>query len=368
MKPTKVVHMTSVHPVNDVRILQKMCKSLSTKYDFTLLLPNFEDEAYEGVKISSFKLPIKNRFHRMTKVVNQMYKEALKLDADIYHFHDPELTRIGKKLARKGKKVIYDVHEDVPRQILGKTYIPSFLKKPISWFVEKFEMNSAKKFAAIVTATPFIADRFLKANKNTVNINNYPVLDEMLSDFNYDDKTGNKVSYVGVISENRGIKEIVSALEFTTSTFVLGGKFSNAQFEETVKDVPGWEQVDFRGFMSRDEVKKAYQEAKAGLVTLRPLVSFQDSLPVKMFEYMAAGIPVIASNFSLWEEIITKDNCGLCVDPLSPKAIAGAINYILEHPEEAKAMGENGKRLVLEKYNWKIEEQKLFDLYAKLLS
>jgi glycosyltransferase involved in cell wall biosynthesis len=297
-----------------------------------------------------------------------MYKEAITLDADIYHFHDPELTRIGKKLARKGKKVIYDVHEDVPRQILGKTYIPNFLKKPISWLVEKFEMSSAKKFSAIVTATPFIAERFLKANKNTVNINNYPVLDEMLSDFNYSDKKGNKVSYVGVISENRGIKEIVTALAHTQSSFVLGGKFSNPQFEESVKDVPGWEQVDFRGFMSRDQVRAAYEEAKAGLVTLRPLISFQDSLPVKMFEYMAAGIPVIASNFSLWETIITKDNCGLCVDPLDPEAIAGAINQILDNPEEAKKMGENGKRLVLEKYNWKIEEAKLFEMYKQLLA
>lgn len=96
-------------------------------------------------------------------------------------------------------------------------------------------------------------------------------------------------------------------------------------------------------------------------------MNYLDSLPIKMFEYMSAGIPVVASNFPLWKEIIEKNRCGVCVDPLSPKDIAKAINFIVQNPQIAQKMGENGKRAILEKYNWQIEEQKLFNIYEGLL-
>ena len=104
-----------------------------------------------------------------------------------------------------------------------------------------------------------------------------------------------------------------------------------------------------------------------GLVTLHPLPNYKDALPVKMFEYMAAGIPVIASNFTLWQEIIEGNECGICVNPLEPRAINKAIQYLIDNPKTAQKMGENGRQAVKQKYNWAIEEKKLFLLYEKLL-
>ena len=88
-------------------------------------------------------------------------------------------------------------------------------------------------------------------------------------------------------------------------------------------------------------------------------------MPVKMFEYMAAGLPVIASNFPLWESIIKKYNCGICVNPYSTIEIKNAINEIIENPEKAKEMGENGRKIAFDKYNWKNEGKKLVKLYQK---
>ena len=88
-----------------------------------------------------------------------------------------------------------------------------------------------------------------------------------------------------------------------------------------------------------------------------------NALPNKMFEYMSAGLPVIASNFPLWKEIVEGNKCGLTVNPLSPKEIAEAIRYLLAHPEEARKMGENGRKAVLEKYNWDNESRKLMVFY-----
>ena len=124
--------------------------------------------------------------------------------------------------------------------------------------------------------------------------------------------------------------------------------------------------MDYRGWLDRQGVKTVLNESFAGLVTLHPIVNYLDALPVKMFEYMAAGLPVIASNFALWKQIIEGNQCGLCVDPLNPKAIAEAIDYLVTHPEEAEKMGLNGQRAVQELYNWGNEERKLIQLYESL--
>jgi glycosyltransferase involved in cell wall biosynthesis len=104
----------------------------------------------------------------------------------------------------------------------------------------------------------------------------------------------------------------------------------------------------------------------AGLVTLHPVINYLDALPVKMFEYMAAGIPVIASDFPVWRDIIDASGCGICVDPFHPPAIAAAIDYLLLHPDQARRMGENGRRAVASQYNWNAEAAKLLAFYSDL--
>ena len=121
------------------------------------------------------------------------------------------------------------------------------------------------------------------------------------------------------------------------------------------------------GFLDRVRLREVLSRSVAGLVTLHPVINYIDALPVKMFEYMSAGIPVIASDFPLWREIITLNDCGLLVDPLNPVAIAEAIDYFINHPEDAERMGMNGRRAVEKLYNWTHEGQKLLAFYDSLL-
>jgi glycosyltransferase involved in cell wall biosynthesis len=107
--------------------------------------------------------------------------------------------------------------------------------------------------------------------------------------------------------------------------------------------------------------------SKAGIVTFHPLPNHIDAQPNKMFEYMSAGLPIITSNFPLWKEIVEGNSCGICVNPLDPEEIGKAIEYIISHSNEAEKMGQNGKKAVLEKYNWQVEEKKLFEVYEELL-
>ena len=247
--------------------------------------------------------------------------------------------------------MIYDVHEDVPRQNLSKPYIPAVLRKPISAMIEALEAFSARRFDGIVTATPFINRRFLELGANAVNVNNYPLVSELYNAENQWSKKEKVVCYVGCIAQIRGTFEMVDAIGKTKYRLLLAGNIES-NIETSLKQMLGWRQVEALGFVDRQGVMTTMDRSMAGLVLLHPKINYINAQPVKMYEYMAAGIPVIASNFSLWREIVEGAKCGICVDPLNPKEIAKAIQFIIEHPAEAEQMGKNGRRAVKERYNW----------------
>jgi glycosyltransferase involved in cell wall biosynthesis len=231
-----------------------------------------------------------------------------------------------------------------------------------------FERYACQRLDGIVTATPFIRDKFLRINPRSLDVNNFPLIGELDAAVPWVEKR-EEVCYVGGIASIRGIREVVRACEWleTNARLNLAGSFSEHTVETEVKTYPGWERVNDHGFVDRASVRDLLGRSLAGLVTFLPVPNHMEAQPNKMFEYMSAGIPVIASDFPLWREIIGGNDCGLCVDPLDPKAIAGAIDHLVKNPDLARRMGENGRAAVLKKYNWSIEEGKLMDFYAGIL-
>lgn len=362
----KICHLTTVHPWNDVRIFEKECVSLAAAgFEVYLVAMNAPEGVYQGVRVVSVNAEKSKRFSRMWKSVELVYQKAISLNADIYHFHDPELLRISGKLIKAGKKVIYDSHEDLPRQILDKTWIKPWLRKSISRGIEWYENNKVARLSAVVAATPHIQERFLHVNKNVVNVNNFPVLEVIpyQPDWNLRQNT---LCYVGGITITRGIRELVESLPIHGFSLELAGNFIPASLRDSLISLPGWRYVKEAGFLNRTEIGKLLRTTRIGIVTLHPTKAYIDSLPIKLFEYMAAGLPVITSDFPLWRGIVDKYRCGLCVDPLNPVAIADAVKFLMEHPDEARLMGERGRAASLEYYNWTQEARKLIALYKSL--
>jgi glycosyltransferase involved in cell wall biosynthesis len=367
----RIVHLTSAHHSTDIRIFIKECRSLARAgYSVDLVAPGLHDELRDHINIHAIPVA-KRRFSRITTGVYRIYKIAKSLDADIYHFHTPDLIPVGLLLLRRGKRVIYDIQEDHPRSILSRKYIPNGARKPISQFFEMFENYSAGYFSALVAATPAIGDRFQKINPKTVVVNNYPLLDELKpvnsKQWNLRDTS---ICYVGAITQVRGAIQMIQAMEYLPKTIgaklEIAGEIWPDDLRVQAMGLKGWQYVRELGILTREEVKSLLAKTRAGLVLFHPEPNHVQAQPNKLFEYMSAGIPVIASDFPLWRQIIEKTGCGLLANPIDPCSIADAVEIILTNHEEAEAMGQRGRQAVDIKYNWGNEEAKLINLYEEL--
>ncbi len=362
-----ICHFASNHEGLDTRIALKECVSLaSAGYDTHLVITATAAEvakaAANGVTIHP--LPqASGRFSRMLGHAWRCYRAASEVRAAVYHFHDPELIPYGMLFRLRGRHVIYDVHEDYPRDILDKYWLPRWIRKPVSAAISALEYLGARWFFGIAAATPVIAQRFRQITSSTVNINNYPWPSELVPP-EIPVRRKSQVCYVGDITRLRGLRAIVEALPLVPDfTFVLCGQFSEPGFEAELRAQPGWQQVRFLGKVDREQARLVMAESIAGVVTFLPIRSHLDAQPNKLFEYMSAELPVIASDFPLWREIVVGTGAGVCIDPQAPAAIAAAMLALRDDPAGAEDMGKAGRQAVLSTYNWPNEAAKLVQFY-----
>ena len=371
-----ILHLTTVHPRYDTRILVKEAQTLASQLPHKVMMMVADgkgnvDEEQGRVSIHDIGKLGGGRWVRAIIGPWRAFHAIRKLGPAIVHFHDPELIPLGMFLEIIGYKVIYDVHEDVPRQIYSKYYIPKIIRYPASFLTAALEWCCARICTAIVPATPIFSARF-PADK-TVVVNNFPIAAELfVANPTPYERRAPSFAYLGGIEKVRGAIEMIRAFECLTdisgSTLELAGWFSPSSLEGVLRSLPGWSSVHYHGEVARPQVAEILGKVRAGLVVLHPEPTHVESYPIKMFEYMAAGLPVIASDFPVWRRIIDDAGCGVLVDPLNPMSIADAMRWILEHPAEAEAMGRRGRQAVGRTYSWDTEAKKLIGLYNKLLA
>ena len=315
-KGLKVCHITSVHRRLDTRIFVKMCSSLAKSgFDISLIVADgMGDEENNGVIIYDVGRSV--HLFQNAECTKAGFFPGTDRECRLIPSSRPELIPMGVKLKRLGKKVIFDSHEDVPKQLLDKSYIPKILRRMLSNVYTEFEKRTCSRFDAIITATPNIRDKFFEINSRSIDINNYPIASELRSVNSAPKKP--TVSYVGDISDIRGIRELVQAMGYVQSNVELSiaGEFRDKGVADEVRSQPGWKRANEMGFPSRAGVRDLLSRTLAGIVTFHWAPNHIDAQPNKMFEYMSAGVPVTTSDFPLWREIVEGNNCGICVDPL----------------------------------------------------
>jgi glycosyltransferase involved in cell wall biosynthesis len=350
--------------------MTKECRSLARAgFAVTLVAPADADDVVDGVTILA--MPKRGRLGRATRTIWEVFRAAERVDADVYHFHDPELVFVGLLLGRKGRKVIYDIHEDVPQNVRSKYWLPPWSRGIVAGLAGRVEKLASRFFSALIPATPHIAEGFRGINRRVVVVQNFPLLDELLPASKSWSQRHPSVAYVGNMTEVRGVVEMVEAMGQIRDSLPVGlelaGDFRPAGLRARLAALSGWKHVHELGVLDRPSVAELLGRVQAGLVVFHDIPAHREAYPTKMFEYMSAGIPVIASHFPLWRDILNSAQCGLAVDPARPGEIAAAIEFIVTHPQEAEAMGRRGRELVMRNMNWEREEHKLLALYADLL-
>lgn len=361
----KVCHISTVHRAMDVRIFYKECKSLSQRgYDVSLVVTHDKEEVVEGIHIIPLSCN-QSRLYRLFIKGWSALNKALKTKAKIYHFHDPELIPLARVLKLLGKKVIYDVHEDVPLQILTKEWINPALRKAISKAFNWYEKSSSKSFDSVIAARPDIESRF--DSKNVITVRNMPVLN-IIQNIPPADIYVTKpiVMYAGGITKIRGIKEIIDAAGILDGLVELWlfGPWDYEEYKESCKKSIGWRYTKDMGYVPLKEVYSFMKRASIGIVNFLPAPNHLYTMPNKPFEYMTCGLPVVMSSFTYWKELFSDH--AVYVDPNSPDSIADAIKSIVNNKDYARRLSEEGKKFILDNFSWESEQEILLNEYEKL--
>ncbi len=370
----RVAHLTSVHPPFDIRIFQKECRSLARfGYEVVLIAPHDRDERVDGVSI----LGVPARPGRLSRVLHtsrDVFRRAVKADCDLYHIHDPELLPVGQRLRRRGRKVVFDMHENLPLQIRGKHWIPSGLRPAASVAARWTERLMFRGIRVVTALSEESFARHYHWVGDAVSLQNMPLHDELLP-IDVTRQESFCAGYLGGITAARGSRVMLEASAILRSSGAepelrLIGSFTPASHQQEIErqiGELGLENARLHEHMPSANAWRLIARCHVGFVLFQSLPNNVESTPNKLFEYMALGIPVIASDFPRFRRIVEETGCGLCVRPDDPGQVAMAIGWMRDHPAEAAAMGQAGRDAVMQKYRWDAEFPKLARLYEELI-
>lgn len=365
----KICHVTNVHPPFDGRIFHKMASSAASNgHDVTLVAPHNQNETINGVNI----IPIKKSSNRIKRLLDTYKIQSIleSVDADIYHFHDPELIPVMRRFHEKcGKKVIYDIHEYYKEVILAKTWIPGFLRKMVSNIAWRNEINACKEFNCTIAATEELSKVYEPYSNRNEFILNFDFKRGI--DFTRNEEVKDiDIVHVGTLSPQRMdfILKIVEELNrrgrFYNFFFIgVPNELSQSMLtrfsKEQLRYIKVVEKVPF------EDVRDFYMRAKIG-INYHPLEKrFLVAIPMKIFEYMKYGLAVVTSDLPPMRKFISNGVNGAIVIDNTVDGFANAIEKVMVE-NKFKEIGEVNKRLIYEKYNWESESKRLLEIYETL--
>ena len=311
------------------------------------------------------KLP---RFWRAVWAYLNLLKPA------ILHCHDFDTLPVGLAWGRLHRiPVIYDAHEHYAE--LCRPRLPGLSGKAIYYLIRFSELLGARLASAVITVDEFLANVYRKQNARILIIGHYPVKDYTSTTASVFSHNGVRMVYIGRLSRDRGMLIYVDILRCLLmagidARLILSGVFTPVSEEHVIKArIQGIEdQVEITGWIPYGSMPGLLAHCDLGFSILSPEPRYVNALPVKLFEYMAAGLPVIASRFPAISQIISRHDCGALVDPgASPQSIAEHIIHWKANPEIPMKLGANGRQAILQDYNWESLMIEVLALYASLL-
>jgi glycosyltransferase involved in cell wall biosynthesis len=375
MQNVRVCHLTPVQRARDERAFTRQSLP-AAGYGMNVAVVGAHSTTGKVDRVSFVSVPKSRNGLMRILLFFHMISQALQQRADIYHVHNPELipTALALKLLFR-KRVIYDSREDFPSMMLTKTYLPAWLRKPMSRIVALFEKLAARYLDAVVTADPGSLRPMAHtgASKKLVfynfpNLSFFPIEEPV--EKSYD------LVYRGGLSERAGTFVLLETVRLLAERGIaprvlLFGYTDNAESEQRLRDVLICLGIDklvtLRGRIPHEEMAKTLSSARIAVCPLQKIPKFMNNIPVKVFESWACGLPVIATDLPPIRPFFQRGGLGLLVKPGDPKDLANAIRRLLTEPGLIEEYGRRARQTVLQRYNTSVEIHKLVSLYGEVL-
>lgn len=360
----KICLCTTVHPRYDTRIYHKFAKSLKKNFNVCLVVADgLKNENIDGIDIIDIG-SYSSRFQRFYTSFFKFNFKILHIDSDIYQINDPELIIAGLLLKMRGKKVIYDIHESYHEEVLNKYWLNPFFRNFLSIIIRLIELFSTRFFNLNITATDYIKSHTVG---NKITISNYPILKKIDKKDNFFDfEKDSYLTFVGAISYNRGIIESIKISIKSGLRLIFCGDFENEEvFNEASKYIDG-KNIIYLGKVNYDYALQLMNNALAGFLLYHPGPNHNNSMPNKLFEYMSCNLPILATNFKKWKEIIDENNCGYTSNINDINFFSNKIKLIKNDKNLHHQLKLNCSKTV-KRYDWNSQEIILINEYSKFL-
>ena len=364
-----IVHLTTGRYPHAPRVYSHESRSLvEAGYEVCNVGPG-HDASDGDIQMIPVRKP-HNRAERMIITPWIVTWRALRLRPAAWHLHDANLIPAGLLLRLFRQRVVWDGHEILRDLVRERSWIPRPLRSPVAALVALLERLAVRVFSATIFGEPGAAAAH--GSLHTI-IRNFPVLDDYEPPPARDDYIARDAiaMYTGDITHTRGAVEMVRAVGRVSDKLNvrldLVGRISIPGLREELQTLDGWGRVEYTDWIKPAGLPRFWTRARLGLAVLHPTRQYVHSVPTKLFEYMAIGLPLIASDFETWRSYVEPFECGILVDPRDVDQIVEAITWMISNPEASWEMGRRGRLAIEEKFNWSSEGARLVALYDELL-
>lgn len=367
----RVLLLSTVHPSTDPRIVYKIAPALAKHHEVMLALPGLLPQEQTGVSVT-IKLP---RFQRLIFRLLFCHPvvlwKCLRLRPAVIHIFVPELIPIAFIFRLFGARIIYEVQENLYKKFALKRYNNGFVFR---YFFRLFDHLARRNFHCIFTEDAYQAE-YTELGYPAAVVHNYAdlaFLDTLPASPIPPDQPF--FIYNGVISLERSFDTLVAALAIVVRAYpaVQVHLYGPTQLSAAeMEALPHFKSIRphlvFYGYTDQRLALAQAHQAIAGLALLKPVGDYPDSYTTKLFEYMALGLPVVTSDFPLYQQVVETHACGFCLSPFDADALAEKLQWLIENPAQRHLMGEKGRKAVKNKYNWTSEERILLEYYRAVL-
>lgn len=360
-----VCHLSTTHRATDNRIFDSEAVSLARAgFTVTVVGLHCSPEKRCGVTIVPL-LPTSAAIPSRAARAVRALRQAIRARARVYHIHEPELLSVGLLLRALGRKVVYDVHEDVKAQVQDRLSRWGAIGRTVAAVWGDVEVAASRLLSGVVVVDSHLQSRFARCRP--VVVSNFPSSLFWEGVRRVRTTPEFRITYVGGVTEARGLGVLLDALDLLAGEVVLHviGDIPETPLGARLRAHP---RVVLQGRVPWSQVAGHLANADLGVALLQPVRAYLEvEYVVKVFEYLSVGVPVLVSDFPKLRRQVEEFGYGMVVDPASPAAVAAAIDHLRNHPELRREMGERGRRAVRERFNWEREEAKLLALYRTLL-